>query len=354
MLSVILPNFNHGRLIDRALDALLKQKPLPDEIVVIDDASTDDSLTIIKQLAAETPRIRVAANVQNIGVVGTLNIGLAMSREPYVYFAAADDWIMPGFFELAIRMLEAHPHSGLFCGETILIDGTSGCEIGTRPITRPKYREGYIDAKSARHLLLQTDNWILTGAAVFRRNAILAAGGLDVGLGSFADGYLSRKIALSDGFIFSPTVVSTWRIFESSISRGSALDLGRAQKILQIGSDRIRSDPVFPSWYVDMFQKRWRFSVCRLALEVKPFDRSILFSIGAISLLDRTVLKVIWATSLPRLCRIATLAWLWLRLHPMSLFAVLRTAIWRRLERLGYWPLGTPRVRLKSCNSNER
>ena len=354
MLSVILPNFNHGRLIDRALDALLKQKPLPDEIVVIDDASTDDSLTIIKQLAAETPRIRVAANVQNIGVVGTLNIGLAMSREPYVYFAAADDWIMPGFFELAIRMLEAHPHCGLFCGETILIDGTSGCEIGTRPITRPKYREGYIDAKSARHLLLQTDNWILTGAAVFRRNAILAAGGLDVGLGSFADGYLSRKIALADGFIFSPTVVSTWRIFESSISRGTALDLCRAQKFLQIGSDRIRSDPVFPSWYVDMFQKRWRFSVCRLALEVKPFDRSILFSIGAISLLDRTVLKVIWATSLPRLCRIATLAWLWFRLHPMSLFAVLRTAISRRLERLGYWPLGTPRVRLKSCNSNER
>jgi len=256
-----------------------------------------------------------------------------MSREPYIYFAAADDWVMPDFFELAISMLEAHRHSGLFCGESILLDGASGCNIGTRPIARPKYHAGYIDAESARHLLTRMDNWILTGATVFRRNAILAAGGLDVELGSFADGYLARKVALTHGFIFSPTVVSTWRIFETGISRVTALDLPSAQKLLQIAPERIRSDPVFPNWYADIFEKRWRFSVCRLALNVKPFDRRLLLSIGAISLLDRTVFKVIWATSNPRLGRIAILVWLWIRLRPTSLFAVLRTTISRRLER---------------------
>jgi glycosyltransferase involved in cell wall biosynthesis len=344
MLSVILPNFNHGRLIDRALTALLEQRLLPDEIIVIDDASTDDSLAIIKRLAAGSPRIRVVLNVENIGVVRTQNIGLEMSRERYVYFAAADDWVMPGFFELAISMLEAHPHSGLFCGETILVDGASSRDKGTRPIARPKYRAGYIDAESTRHLLMRTDNWILTGSAVLRRNAILAAGGLDVELGSFADGYLARKVALTHGFIFSPTVVSTWRIFESGISRVTALELRRAQKVLQIAPDRIRSDPVFPHWYAELFQKRWRFSVCRLALEAKPIDRSLLLSIGAMSSLDRTAFKVIWATSNPRLGRIATLAWLWFRLRPTSIFAVLRTAISRRLERLVCWGLAAPRV----------
>ncbi len=59
MLSVILPNFNHGALIARALSALLSQEPPPMEIIVIDDGSTDDSLTIIRQLAAESPMVRL-------------------------------------------------------------------------------------------------------------------------------------------------------------------------------------------------------------------------------------------------------------------------------------------------------
>ena len=50
MLSVILPNYNHGALIPRALSALLGQDLLPIEIIVIDDASTDDSPAIIKTI----------------------------------------------------------------------------------------------------------------------------------------------------------------------------------------------------------------------------------------------------------------------------------------------------------------
>jgi glycosyltransferase involved in cell wall biosynthesis len=334
MLSVILPNFNHGRLIDRAISALLEQKLLPDEIVIIDDGSTDNSPAIIQQLAATSSRIRVELNRKNLGVVSSQNIGLEKSCEPYIYFAAADDWVMPGFFELAISMLEAHPHSGLFCGESILIDGADGRELGMRPIARPRNTAGYIDAKSTRRLLTRTDNWILTGATVFRRDAILAAGGLDPDLGSFADGYLARKVALTHGFIFSPTVVSTWSIFETGVSRVTALELSRAQKVLQVAPDRIRRDPAFPYWYAELFQKRWRFSVCRLALEAKPIDRFLLLSVGAVSSLDRAMFKMISVALHPPPGRIAILAWLWIRLHPTSILALLKTTISRRFELL--------------------
>jgi glycosyltransferase involved in cell wall biosynthesis len=334
MLSVILPNFNHGKYIAHALSALLDQKLLPSEIIIIDDGSTDDSLSIINQFAAASSTIRILINAERTGVVAALRRGLEHVHERYVYFAAADDWVMPGFFALATSMLEAHSQAGLFCGETMLIDGNTERLMGIRPIVRPTNSLGYIDAEHACQLLMWIDNWILTGSAVFRRDAIVEAGGLHQELGSFADGYLARKVALAHGFCFAPQLVSIWRIFSTGVSRHMAIELERAKEVLQTVPARIESDPVFPPWYADVFRKRWRFATSRLALQMEPINRSVLLSLGAASSFDRTAFKLIWALLTPRLASVATLAWLYVRWRPTSALGVVRTAITRRLERL--------------------
>ena len=61
-LSVVLPNYNHAKLIGRALAALLAQKRAADEIIVIDDGSTDDSVRVIERIAAKAPAIRILHN----------------------------------------------------------------------------------------------------------------------------------------------------------------------------------------------------------------------------------------------------------------------------------------------------
>src|ERR1700687_483080 len=105
-LSVVLPNYNHARFVGRALAALLGQQRTADEIIVIDDGSTDDSVRVIDGIAASAPAIRVLHNASNIGVIATLQRGLEAARGKYVYFAAADDWIFPDFFALALRRLQ--------------------------------------------------------------------------------------------------------------------------------------------------------------------------------------------------------------------------------------------------------
>src|ERR1700730_1571088 len=117
MLSVVLPNFNHGVHLDRSLGALLAQERAPDEIIVIDDASTDDSLTILARYASAWPSVKILANALNQGALASLQQGLEAARGRYVYFAAADDWVMPGFFALGIEMLVANPQRGLFCAD---------------------------------------------------------------------------------------------------------------------------------------------------------------------------------------------------------------------------------------------
>src|SRR5215203_2680502 len=90
-LSVIVPNYNHGALIGRALAALAKQRRPPDEIIVVDDGSSDDSVAIIEQLSRGLPNLRVFRYTNNQGVIYALNHGISEARNEFIYLGAADD-----------------------------------------------------------------------------------------------------------------------------------------------------------------------------------------------------------------------------------------------------------------------
>jgi glycosyltransferase involved in cell wall biosynthesis len=333
-LSVVLPNYNHAKLIGRALAALLGQERAADEIIVIDDGSTDDSVAVIERIATTAPEIRLLRNPKNVGVIPTLQRGFEAARGKSVYFAASDDWIMPGFFALALRRLEADPDVGLFCGEAMLIDGGGNRPFAVRPAVRPRLRAGRIDAAGTEHLLRSTDNWILTGSAIFRRDCVTWAGGFDARLGSFADGFIARKVALKYGFLFEPDIVASWVVFPDSVSRKTALDLERTKYILDVVPTLIAADPGFPSWYADAFRDRWRFAACRLALQADPVARPVLFELGAPSAAEKARLESILAWPNRNLARLAILARLWYRLRPTSLFALFRTMLAMRRLRL--------------------
>jgi glycosyltransferase involved in cell wall biosynthesis len=334
VISVVLPNFNHGQFIERAVEALISQDLAPAEIILIDDGSTDDSLTAIYRLREKFDQIQIIENRKNQGVIPTIQKGLNLARRRYVYFAAADDWVLPGFFSLAVRMLEAHPSCGLFCGDAILIDGETGQPLGRRPIVSPHHRPGAIDASGARRLLRRVDNWILTGSTLFRREAMLQNGGFDERLGSFADGYLARKIALNHGFCYAPQAVAVWRIFRGGVSRTTALNLANAQELLETVSARIGSDRSFPQWYAPLFCDRWRFATSRLAVISDPIDYSFVVGMAARSRMDRTIVTLLGKFLPEGLARPAILAWLWARLRPYRLFDIVRTGLHRRVAQL--------------------
>ena len=294
-LSVVLPNYNHAKFIGRALAALLGQERAADEIIVIDDGSTDDSVAVIERIAAPAPAIRLLRNPNNMGVIPTLQRGLEAARGKYVYFAASDDWVFPGFFALALRRLEADPDMGLFCGEAMLVDGASNRPFAVRPAVRPRLCAGRIEAAGTEKLLRSTDNWILTGSAIFRRDCVIWAGGFDARLGSFADGFIARKVALKYGFLFEPEIVASWVVFPDSVSRQTALDLRRTKYILDVVPTLIAADPGFPSWYADVFRDRWRFAASRLALQTNPIARSVLLELGARSAAEKAKLASILA-----------------------------------------------------------
>jgi glycosyltransferase involved in cell wall biosynthesis len=332
-LSVILPNYNHGRLIARAVTALLAQERMPDEIIVVDDGSTDDSLRVIEALAAGSSIIRVLASPTNEGAPAALSRGLAASRGKYVYLAAADDWVLPGFFITALAILESHPAAAFVCGESYLMSGRTGEHLGVRPIVRPSNRMRYFSPDAAATLLKNADNWILTGSTIFVRDRAIAAGGLPTELGSFADGFLGRKLALTHGFYFVPRLMATWQVFADSISRETASDPRAAERILSNALGRFTVDPVFPEWYGPLFRRRFHFGIARLALEGRPVNAAALLQAAGRSPVDRVVLSAMIPLAGWRPVRAVALTWLWMRLRPMNPLLVLRSALWRYFAR---------------------
>jgi glycosyltransferase involved in cell wall biosynthesis len=334
LLSVVLPNFNHARQLPVAIQALLGQSRAPDEIIVVDDGSTDDSMEVLSAFAAEAPTIRVLENRRNLGVIPSLNRGLEAVRGRYVYFAAADDWVLPGFFASALRWLESVEDLRLFCGTSALVDGMSGQRLGLRPAAMPRYWAGPVSPTRAKRLLHVTDNWILTGASVFRHDAVTWSGAFDERLGSFADGFMARKIALEFGFFFDPQVVAAWAVYPESVSRRTASDPEAAAAALRSLPDCVAGDTAFPDWYSPLLARRWRFAVGRIAAAERPPNRAALAAVALGSPIDDLVLARICPSLPRRLAQVLGLAWLSCRTRSTAPRGLARVAISAGRQRL--------------------
>src|SRR5712691_9672706 len=101
-ISVVVPCYNDGRYLPLLVSRLQAQSYPPKEIIVVDDASTDDSTEIIEALKVRYPSIRLLRNEQNIGVIHSINRGVEAASGDYLYMTGCDDLPLPGLFEKSV------------------------------------------------------------------------------------------------------------------------------------------------------------------------------------------------------------------------------------------------------------
>ncbi len=120
LVSVVLPVYNAEKYIQVAIESILGQSYTNLEMIIIDDGSTDNSLSIIKSFTDK--RIRLVQNDQNLKLIRTLNKGLELSRGVYIARMDADDIAMPERLEKQVKYLEVHSSVGI-CGSYVEIFG---------------------------------------------------------------------------------------------------------------------------------------------------------------------------------------------------------------------------------------
>lgn len=126
LVSVIVPSFNQGRFIRRTLESILSQDYRPLEIIVIDGASTDETLSILEEFSG-APELQWISEPDR-GVVDAVNKGFARARGEIGAIQSSDDFYLPGAIATAVAALQSEPELAFVFGDIAKVDA-EGMEL---------------------------------------------------------------------------------------------------------------------------------------------------------------------------------------------------------------------------------
>jgi glycosyltransferase involved in cell wall biosynthesis len=190
VISVVVPTYQREHLIGRALHSVLDQRPCPDEVIVVDDGSTDGTARVLEGFG---PRVRVLRQA-NAGGAAARNHGVQMATSEWVAFCDSDDVWCPGHLD---RLLGAVTATGgaadLYFDDVHLSPSYGGDRLFALAGLHPDPLDLRHDARSWAVLPRQPT---MLQASLVRRQAYLASGGLWPALTSRHDTHFFYRMLL--------------------------------------------------------------------------------------------------------------------------------------------------------------
>ena len=231
-LSVIIPNYNHGRYIGRALESLLCQSVKPSEIIVIDDGSTDDSVAVISEFLGRSSIVRLLKNETNRGVEASISRGLAQASGDCLYWTSSDDHVLPGFVEQSLAVLARYPQAGLVWSDNMTYEPATGMRNANR--LRLSEAPRYFSRAELVELFRRNQVSCLSGfSSVMRRPAFLEPGVFVPALKWYSDAFAVTVIALRYGACYIPEVLTESHMSSESYMRRGTRHRRHRQQVLR-------------------------------------------------------------------------------------------------------------------------
>jgi len=141
--SVLIPTYNYARYLPETIESVLGQDFKDYEIIVSDDASSDDSADIIRRYAAREPRIRAQLNASNLGMVANWNWCLKEARGEHVKFLFGDDCLAsPRALGRMAALLDENPGATLAASARFILDENSNVTGLWDDFGRPGLHDG--------------------------------------------------------------------------------------------------------------------------------------------------------------------------------------------------------------------
>lgn len=228
--SVVIPAYNIGKLVARAINSVLAQTHQPDEIIVVDDGSTDDTAGMIQSYGAKVKYIYQ----ENVGLAGARNTGIKNATCEWVAFLDGDDEWLPDNLRLHLEVLKRNPNLVWSAGN---FDNFLAGENRRRPYIRPEkglkllggkdYFDDFFDA----YMLDATGN---ANTMIVKRQILHEAGLFRQGLPFAEDTDLWFRMAMQWPQIgFVPEPVAVYHLQRP----GSLMDFTQSAKRLEVICD---------------------------------------------------------------------------------------------------------------------
>lgn len=170
VVSIIVPNYNHAQFIADAINSVRAQSLQQWECIIIDDASTDNSVEIVKDLIKSDKRFKLITNKKHIGVSCARNLGLDQARGEYIAFLDSDDCYTQNALETLIWLAKTN-NADVVGGRTqIVMHDFSYTPTNTNPHTIGKWH-----SESTNGILVFPNkeyNWCWIWRRIYHRNTI--------------------------------------------------------------------------------------------------------------------------------------------------------------------------------------
>lgn len=204
--SVCIPTYQHAVFLPTAIESVLRQTFEDFELIVVDNASTDNTEEVVSRYVKSDPRVRYFRNASNLGMVGNWNKCLEYSAGDYVKILCSDDVLAPECLQVAVEALDRLPNVGLVtCGRQVVDEN-----LGFLHVLQFSETAGVWSGEDAIRRSLEKLNPIgEPTAVVFRRR--LAARGFNPLVNQLADIEMWLHILQQSDLYFDPRPLCQFR-----------------------------------------------------------------------------------------------------------------------------------------------
>src|ERR1700722_9632814 len=227
-ISVIVPLYNKESLVGSTLEALSRQLLANDEIIIVDDGSTDRSGQIAQRYAGE--HVRVVRSHENAGPASARNWGAELASGEFLLFFDADDEPAPDLLPTLRRAIGEFPAEAMFCfgiaygahGERFRLDRNAADTVsGKSPTILP------IDAFA--HFALAGRPLCTASSTCVRRSAFVAAGGFMAGLRYCEDPELWARLSAQHRIVQIRATLANYTDVPQSLSQLKRVEVGAVE-----------------------------------------------------------------------------------------------------------------------------
>lgn len=243
LVSVNIATYNRGGFLAEAIESVLAQTYTNWELVIVDDASTDNTREVVDSYLKD-PRIKYFRNETNLNISLTRNRGLKESQGEFIAVLDSDDiWCDKDKLKKQVEFLENNPDHALVGTGVIKID-KNGREMSRylNPLTDKTIRVKILSQNAFAHSSL-----------MYRREAVLALGGYDPAINGIEDYDLWLKIGSRWQFANLPDYALKYRVHGSNIS------LTDRKRLMRINIDLIKKNKrIYPRYRLALLRRLLR------------------------------------------------------------------------------------------------
>ena len=246
--SVIVPNYNHARFLRQRIDTILAQTFRNFELILLDDCSTDESRSILREYVSD-PRVRLDINEVNSGsTFKQWNKGVRLAHGKYVWLAESDDYSDPHFLERLVPLLDADPKVMIaYCLSWRVSDSGKSDEFVyplLDPPDLPRWSTDFCaDGREECRRYFVIANLVRNASSsVFRKAVYERVGGADENLRLCGDWKLWASIALCGNIAYISDPLNYYRLHAGSVwghSRDGAQETAEVLHVVRWMMDQV-------------------------------------------------------------------------------------------------------------------